>query len=367
MKKQKKKYVIYWVVSACFAISISASFKDGIPNGLLCVFLTALFFYLGLKNFKGNRAKKESTGKAPKVASGHSFPADQPSSPPPYEDKKSVPSPIAVKERASASVPAPPAQKEVSSPSKSAPASTFARAGAPRAAEKFESDLEAIPRVEINLSKEKAVRNAPSDMPEIKYSNITKKTVLKNLFPLVVIDTETTGLSPRGNDIIEVSAIKFDVDFVPVSCFTTLLKSRRPIPADASSVNGITDEMVKEKPFFSEIASSFSEYISGCNIVGHNLPFDLKFLFVCGATLPEKSRYYDTLQLAKHTLIAENGRKWDKESGTYVSVDEYDVENYKLDTLCEYYGIHRNGSHRSLSDSFATAKVFEYLIEDKRA
>ena len=229
----------------------------------------------------------------------------------------------------------------------------------------FQEELNSIPKVEIVLSETKATRRKPTDMPEIKFSNITRRTVIEKLFPLVVVDTETTGLTPRGNDIIEVSAIRYEAGFKPVSCFTTLLRSRNPIPPEASAVNSITDEMVKDQPYFSQVAASFSEYISGCNIVGHNLSYDLKFLFCCGAELPDNVKYIDTLDLAKHTLTSPRSKQWDSDSGYAVPVDDYDVEDFKLGTLCDYYGIVLQNAHRSLSDCLATGKVLERLIEDK--
>ncbi len=233
---------------------------------------------------------------------------------------------------------------------------------------KFAEELEEIPRVEIKVSETAVKRQAPSDMPEIKFTNITRATVLEKLFPLVVIDVETTGFSVRGGDIIEVAAIKYDVDFKPIARFNTLLKSRKPIPEDATRVNNITDDMVKDCPYFSKIVGSLSEFIAGCNIVGQNLSFDLKFLFVCGLPLPEKGvKYYDTLDLAKKTLVAYGSKKYDHHTGKYIENEEYDVFNYKLETLCEYYRIYRDDAHRALSDCHATAKVLENIIEDKRA
>lgn len=214
----------------------------------------------------------------------------------------------------------------------------------------FDAELDAIPRAEIVVSKTKAKRNLLADMPEFTYKNITKATPIDKIFPLVVVDTETTGLKVSGGDIIEVSAIKYDKGFVPISCFTTLLKPRKPIPPEATKINGITDEMVSECPMFSEIATSFSEYIDKCTIVGHNLPFDVKFLHACGATLPFKSRFYDTLQIARSCL----------KKGV-------DVDNYKLPTLCELYYIFPSNSHRSLSDCLATAKVFQRLIRERQS
>lgn len=235
----------------------------------------------------------------------------------------------------------------------------YARASA------FDQALNSIPSAEIAVSDETVDRHLLENMPEIKFTNITRQTNLEKLFPLVAIDTETTGLNPRKHDIIEVSAIKFDVGFKPISCYTTLLKPHGKIPAEASSVNNITDEMVKDCPTFQQIAADFAEYISGCNIVGHNLMFDLRFLYAGGMDIPKNVKYYDTMDLAKKVLIAEGKKIYDHHAGTYQKSEEFDVTDYKLVTLCDYYQIIRSDAHRSLSDSFATAKVFSALIDDK--
>lgn len=231
----------------------------------------------------------------------------------------------------------------------------------------FALKLESIPRVEVATSSAKVNRRQPTDMPPVSLSNITVRTHLDKLFPLVVIDTETTGTTPRGNDIIEVSAVRFENGFIPVSCFTTLCKARNPIPPAAAAVNHITDEMIADKPYFWEVAASLSEYLKGCNIVAHNMDFDRKFLFCCGCELPEDVKYFDTLDLAKRVLTCPSSKKWDNEIKAKIPVDNYDVENYKLDTLCEYYGIYRNDAHRALSDAYATGLLFEKLVQEKRS
>lgn len=228
----------------------------------------------------------------------------------------------------------------------------------------FDSDsdyLPDLPRTEIILS-DPIPRRKPSLMPEIKYSNITVRSRIDRLFPFIVIDTETTGLDPNRSEIIEVSAVRYEEGFIPVSCFTTLCCPSSSIPRSASSVNHITHDMVAECPFFSQIASSLTKYISGCNIVGHNLPFDLKFLYAGGLDLSDSVRYYDTLQLARNTLTHEGQTTWDDELDREVPLDDYDVENYKLGTLCDYFGIEQSCAHRSLSDSYATGKLFENLV-----
>lgn len=221
------------------------------------------------------------------------------------------------------------------------------KAAAERKAKKmreFAEALDAIPRVEIVRSEELSRRRKDQFFP--KFMNVTARTNIDSLFPLVVVDVETTGLKPQKDDIIEVSAIKYIKPFEAESCFTTLCKPRSSIPAEASRINHITDSMVENAPAFSEIAASLSEYISGCNILGHCVDFDTGFLYAHGVELPD-AKYYDTCELAR--LILKN------------------MDNYKLSTICSYYDIVRSEAHRSLSDAYATALVFERLIRDRRA
>ena len=220
--------------------------------------------------------------------------------------------------------------------------------------------MSSIPVVDIELTDYSAPINPPK--VEIKFSTITKRTSVPKLFPFVVVDVETTGLDSKEDEIIEISAIKYEEDFTPVSCFTTLLQSHKSISVEARAVNHIDDSMVAGKPYFAEVAGSFSHYIANCNVVGHNLLFDLKFLHSSGTVLPSDKRFFDTLDIAKHTLTSPRSTIWDDYLQEKVPVEDYDVEDYKLETLCDYYKIYRDNAHRSLSDCLATAKLFENLV-----
>lgn len=212
--------------------------------------------------------------------------------------------------------------------------------------EQFENSLKKIPKVSVTLS-DPAPKHLLKDLPDYSFSNITRTTRMDSIFPLVFLDVETTGLYPSKSEIVEVSAIKFESGMVPVSCFTTLCKPSKPIPEEASAINHITDDMVKDAPSFREIAPALTEYLQGCNVAGHNLDFDLRFIFAHGAELPENKRFYDTLDLAHYTI------------------PESQIWNYKLDTLCDHYRIRREKAHRSLSDCYATSKLFAHLVFDK--
>lgn len=222
-------------------------------------------------------------------------------------------------------------------------------------ANKFNEDLAKIEPVAVSITDKKKKKRALAEMPEIKYSKITRKTNIQALFPLVIIDVETTGLNCRKNEIIEVSAIKYEADFTPDFCFTTLCKSKIPLPDEIKTITTITDDMIANSPAFENVVDSLSEFINGCNIFGYNLEFDLKFLFVHGLDLPTKAKYYDVMDLVKSKL-----KRAPYNSDSY----NYDVLDYKLDTIAKYYNIYRNNAHRSLSDCLATGKVLKNLIEE---
>lgn len=210
------------------------------------------------------------------------------------------------------------------------------------------STFDTLPRYQIEISYDKSGMMKGSKYTAVKTSNVTLKTNLDTLGDFVVIDVETTGL--RDNDrIVEIGAIRFK-KYVPVECFQTLINPKMPIPPDATAINHITDSMVAYAPEFSQIIHSLNKFIGNSNIVGHNLQFDLGFLFRGGYNFTQaKRKYYDTWEISKYTL----------KQGT-------DVANYKLQTLREYFGIHiNNDPHRALSDCYITGIVFDDLILEK--
>lgn len=234
----------------------------------------------------------------------------------------------------------------------------------------FQKTIDLIPSVELKLTDNLYDKRSVSELDElVKYTNITAKTSIDRIGSFVVIDTETTGLSSTKDNIIEIAAIKFE-DWVPVEKFYTLLNPGKHIPEDATAINNITDTMVADSPKFSQIIDCLSSFIGKSNIVGHNLPFDLKFLYHYGYNFTtDKRHYYDTCEISKKTLKIPK-MKWDKEYGEYVINDnyDYDVENYKLTTLCEYYEIRDNSfAHRAMSDALAAGILFQKLAQDKIA
>ena len=121
----------------------------------------------------------------------------------------------------------------------------------------------------------------------------------------VVFDLETTGISPKTDEVVEISAVKVEHGKVTDE-FSTLVNPKRRIPYGASRVNGITDDMVAEAPFFEQVLEEFLEFIKGFVLVGHNIArFDMNFLYRDVEKYFERSLpndYIDTLQMARREL-----------------------------------------------------------------
>lgn len=225
-----------------------------------------------------------------------------------------------------------------------------------------EKELLSLPRYNIVCSTEK--RNRQSGYEPIPFSNITLKGKYNEF---VVFDTETTGLSPTKDRIIELAAIRFK-DGIPTEVFESFVNPKREIPSDVSNINHITNEMVASAPSISEILPAFETFVGGNALVAHNLEFDLKFLFYSGSTITQVPRkYFDTLAQAKR-ILKKPKSKYNKEFGIW-EVDyesDYDVYDYKLDTLADYYEITFPQQHRAAADAIVTGKVFLHMIEEKQ-
>jgi len=93
----------------------------------------------------------------------------------------------------------------------------------------------------------------------------------------VVLDVETTGLSPARQRVIEVAVVRFEGG-IPVQRWESLCHPGRSIPAYIVKLTGIDDDLVKDAPPFSDIASQVMELLAGHIVVGHNVEFDLGFV-----------------------------------------------------------------------------------------
>lgn len=120
----------------------------------------------------------------------------------------------------------------------------------------------------------------------------------------VVIDIETTGLYPKTDEIIELGAIRVR-GYEIRERFSTLIKPSAPISAFISSLTGITNEMLEDAPSIEEVISDIRDCIGGDILVGHNVNFDINFLYDAmerSLDLPLGNDYVDTMRIARKAL-----------------------------------------------------------------
>lgn len=197
--------------------------------------------------------------------------------------------------------------------------------------------------VDVKIDTENLLAIIRDPEPPLKRKYDFSEECLKGNY--ISFDLETTGLSPKNDSIIELSAVRFR-NFKPVAAFSTLVNPLVDIPATVARITGIHDDDVCDAPLIQEVMQSFTDFIGKDDMVGHNiLAFDLKFLYKFGFEIDEASRsYYDTLSMARK-LIPEGS-----------------VENNKLETLLDHFGITRSTAHRGLSDSVAEGILFAVLL-----
>lgn len=117
----------------------------------------------------------------------------------------------------------------------------------------------------------------------------------------VVIDVETTGLSPgNGDRVIEVGAVAMREGTV-IAEFTSLIRVPKPIPQHVSRIHGITNKMLVDEPPPDDVYPALRVFIGSSVLVAHNARFDLGFLrHEFGRLgLPFANRSVCTLELAR--------------------------------------------------------------------
>ncbi len=162
---------------------------------------------------------------------------------------------------------------------------------------------------------------------------------------LIMLDTETTGLSPNdGHRIVEVGAVEVvrrKID--PTKVFHRYINPERHIPEEVVRIHGIDDARVKDEPTFAAIADEFLAFIEGAVLVIHNAPFDLKFLMHELGLLGKQG-------LADHPVI----------DSLQLARKMHPRKRNSLDALSDRNGIDRSHRvhHGALLDSELLAEVY---------
>jgi len=164
--------------------------------------------------------------------------------------------------------------------------------------------------------------------------------------PLSFLDVETTGLWPCWDDrVCEIAILRCEAGEV-VGELQQLVNPQRPMGSGAYDVHGISDDMLRDAPPFSQVAGEVLALLDGAVWIGHNAPFDLGFvgqeLALMGAPMPRVVAL-DTLRLARR---------------------EYHLGGYALANVAQALGVHIDGrAHRAMADVALTRGIFHHLVK----
>ena len=163
--------------------------------------------------------------------------------------------------------------------------------------------------------------------------------------PLVILDFETTGLSPAFARIIEVGAVLIEENRI-VDSFSQLMNPGFCIPSFITGITGITNRMVEDKPCPEEVMPLLHRFIGNRPIMAHNASFDKKFLLaeMSRVDLVLRNSFLCTLKLSRRLI--------------------HDSSSYSLGNLAGYLCLDTDDigqMHRALDDVKVTFQLWKYL------
>ena len=165
--------------------------------------------------------------------------------------------------------------------------------------------------------------------------------------PIVMLDFETTGLSPgQGARITEVAALRIENGHI-VDRFVSLVNCHVRIPEFITSLTGITQRMVDSAPCVSQVLPELLRFIGRDSLSAHNASFDEKFLVAEARQLglaPEHERMLCSLKLSRRLFPG--------------------LPGYKLSMLSSSLGIRYKGAaHRAEADAEVSANLLLHIGE----
>lgn len=162
----------------------------------------------------------------------------------------------------------------------------------------------------------------------------------------IVLDTETTGLSAENGDrIIEIGCVELLHRKLTGNNLHFYLNPERDSHEDALKVHGISNEFLRDKPKFGQIADQLLDYLAGAELVIHNAPFDISFL---NKELQRLGRepIYSLIAGVTDSLV--------------MAKDMFPGKRNGLDALCDRLGVDNSSRtlHGALLDAELLADVY---------
>lgn len=192
---------------------------------------------------------------------------------------------------------------------------------------------------------------APQPYEETEVKTLFDEPGKKEISPyfkgktFVVFDFEATGLQIASIEPIEIGAAKI-VDGKITETFSTLLNPHSPIPQEVAEKTHITDDMVADKPSFTEVLPDFFKFTRGAVLAGHNLSgYDFPLL----AKYADREGYVFDNEMEDTLLLARR----------YIP----EVRHWGLEALSRAFNITHENAHRAMADVLATVEVLRIIAQ----
>ncbi len=164
--------------------------------------------------------------------------------------------------------------------------------------------------------------------------------------PVVVLDTETTGLDVSNDRVIEIGAVRLNGGSVRESdTYSVLVNPGVPISSASSQIHHILDEDVADAPVFAEAMAAFAEWSGSPVVVGYSIGFDLTIL---------KAEH------ERHGLAWRMPRHLDVRHLSHLVAPK--LPNESLETVAAWLKLDVANRHRALGDALLTAQIFLALV-----
>ena len=168
----------------------------------------------------------------------------------------------------------------------------------------------------------------------------------------IILDTETTGLSIKDDHrILEIACIETQ-NLIPTNkVFYKLINPERDISPDAIKVHGYTNEVLKNKKKFVDIAKELLDFISGKKLIIHNAPFDISFL-----NHELKKANFQMIDIKKNVI-----------DSLEIARSKFPGSSNSLDNLCKKFNIDlsKRTKHNALLDCELLRQVYINLVGEK--
>lgn len=175
----------------------------------------------------------------------------------------------------------------------------------------------------------------------------------------IILDTETTGLSPKkGDRIVEIGCVELIDRKLTGNTYHQYINPERSMPEEAFNIHGISDKFLADKPVFSFIAKEFIDFVKDSELIIHNAPFDVGFINFEISLLGSSTKLIGINQIEDCCKIFDSLK---------LAKDLRPGQKNNLDALCRSYGIDNSNRdlHGALLDSEILADVYLAMTREQ--